>query len=104
MRPLARFLALPALIIVSVAPAAAGEKINYKKYFQSAQVISAIAAAVAFVDDCSKPLEISETRKGNTLTLGFTCPGGENEEATSYIRFNMTDDGLLIPEAFDFAG
>ena len=85
-------------------PLLAGEKVNYQKYFQSSQVLSAIAAAVAAVDNCSKPLKISERREGDALILSFTCPGGEEEEATSTIRFHDLGDGLLMPEAFDFAG
>ncbi len=80
--------------------------IDWQKYMQSSANVSAISAAVAWVDGCSKkPLLIEELKPGEgKVLLTFTCDGNEDERATAIIEFNSYGNGNLFPKKFDFAG
>jgi len=78
--------------------------INWEKYMHSAAVVSAIAAAVALVDHCSKPLNFQEIKGDGKLTLVFNCNGTEDEEAAGIIEFDIFDGGAIVPSKFSIAG
>lgn len=83
---------------------AAAADIDWRKYMQSAANVSAIAAAVAMVDNCSKSLMIEETVADTTVRLSFLCNGSEDEEAAAFIEFHKLGDDVLVPGKFEFAG
>jgi len=83
---------------------AAAADIEWRKYMQSAANVSAIAAAVAMVDHCSKKLMIEETVSETTVRLSFLCTGSEDEEAAAFIEFHKIGDDTLLPGKFEFAG
>ena len=83
---------------------AAAADIEWRKYMQSAANVSAIAAAVAMVDGCSKKLLIDETVSDTTVRLSFLCTGSEDEEAAAFIEFHKIGDDTLLPGKFEFAG
>ena len=101
-RTTATGVAFAAAFVLSASAGQAGE-IGWEKYMNSAASVAAIAAAVAMVDQCSKPLEISETRQNGQILLTFNCTGGEDEEASATVRF---DDfgGTLVPNGYLIAG
>lgn len=105
---LCRGLCTAMLVALPLSPAVADElsAAGYQKYFRSAAVLSAAAAAAAQVGACSQPLYIQEARPdtGGLIQLSFTCDGSEDEEATAIIEFREYDGGALIPERFLFAG
>ena len=78
--------------------------IDWRKYMQSAANVSAIAAAVAMVDGCSKKLLIEETVSDTTVRLSFLCNGSEDEEAAAFIEFHKIGEDALLPGKFEFAG
>lgn len=78
--------------------------INWEKYMHSAAVVSAIAAAVALVDHCSRPLDFQEIKEDGKLTLVFNCNGNEDEEAAGIIEFDVFDGGAIVPSKFSIAG
>jgi hypothetical protein len=82
----------------------AAAEIDWQKYIQSSANVSAIAAAVAFVDGCSKNLDIEESSSDGKVRLSFTCDGKEDEEGTAVIEFESFGDGPLMPKKFEFAG
>lgn len=90
---------------VSTSNEAAAAEIKWQKYMQSSANVSAIAAAVSWVDGCSKkPLLIEELNRGDgKFTLVFTCLG-EKDQASGIIHFNSYGEGSLFPEKFDRAG
>ena len=88
----------------SVSKDAAAAEINWQKYMQSAANVAAIAAAVAFVDGCSKKFKIEESSFDGKVKLTFTCSGKEDEEGTAVIEFESFSDGVLVPKKFDYAG
>ncbi|MGI9415696.1 MAG: hypothetical protein ACR2PM_18615 [Hyphomicrobiales bacterium] len=99
----------PALILlsmlsISIPGEAAAADIDWHKYMQSAANVSAIAAAVAMVDDCSKKLVIEETVSEASVRLSFMCNGTEDEEAAAFIEFHKFGDDVLVPKKFEFAG
>ncbi len=86
---------------------AAAAEIKWQKYMQSSANVSAIAAAVSWVDGCSKkPLLIEELNRGDgKFTLVFTCLGEKDQANSSgIIHFNSYGEGSLFPEKFDRAG
>ena len=83
---------------------AAAAEIDWQKYMQSAANVSAIAAAVALVDNCSKKLEIVESITEGAIRLDFICTGSEEEEATGSIEFLRFGDDGLVPQRIIFAG
>lgn len=82
---------------------AAAAEVDLQKYMQSSGNISAIAAAVAFVDHCSKKLKIVETSTDGNFRLDFICNATEHG-STGSIEFQDFGDGLLVPKEFSFAG
>jgi hypothetical protein len=102
LKPMAAAATFTIALALSATAGSAGD-IKWEKYMNSAGAVAAIAAAVAFVDGCSKPLQIEETRQDGEIWLTFNCAGGEDEEAAATITF---DDfgGVLIPKAYAFAG
>lgn len=82
---------------------AAAAEIDWQKYMQSSKNISAIAAAVAWVDHCSKKLIFKESITEGKVRLDFLCTGSE-EEATGSIEFERFGDDGLVPSKFTWAG
>jgi len=95
---------LTSACIVIAASDAAADDIDWRKYMKSAAVVSSIAAAIALVDNCGKPLQIEETKDDGKIRLSFTCSGNEDEEGTAVIEFDDFGDGVLVPSKFDLAG
>ena len=83
---------------------AAAAEIDWQKYMQSSKNVSAIAAALSWVDHCSKKLEIVESSSDGKVRLDFTCSGTEDEEATGSIEFERFGDDGLVPSKFTWAG
>jgi hypothetical protein len=83
---------------------AAAAEIKWQKYMRSSANVSAIAAAVAMVDHCSKKLGIEETISERKIRLDFICDGTEDEEGTASIEFSRFGDDGLISSEFFFAG
>ncbi len=92
-------------MLTPASPASAAE-IDWNEYVQSSFLVSAIAAAVSRVDDCSKkPLLIEEIRSGDDKrTLVFTCQGTEDEEGSSILHIERIGDGPWLARSFEFAG
>lgn len=88
----------------SVSSGVAAAEIKWQKYMQSSANVSAIAASVAIVDQCSKKLVIEETISPEKTRLDFICDGKEDEEGTASIEFTRLGDDGLIPSKFLFAG
>lgn len=89
---------------ISISKDAAAAEIDWQKYMQSSANVSAIAAAVAWVDDCSKKLKIEESISGRRVRLSFTCSGIENHGEHAVVEFDKIGDGGLVPKKFEFAG
>ena len=89
---------------VSASNEAAAAEIKWQKYMQSSANVSAIAAAVALVDSCSKKLIIEETISKEKIRLDFICYGTKDDDATSSIEFLRVSDEYLMPKNFLFAG
>ena len=89
---------------MSASNEAAAAEIDWQKYMQSAVNISAIAAAVAWVDDCSKKLIFKESNSEGNVRLDAICDGADNKDATSSIEFKRFGKDGLIPSKFSWAG
>jgi len=94
---------LSVCLVASGSDATAAD-VDWRKFMNSAAVVSSIAAAIALVDDCSKPLTIEETKNDGKIRLSFTCDGNADEEATSVIEFESLGEGVLVPSRFFLAG
>ena len=93
-----------ALLPFAVTSSALADEIDWQKYLQSGAVAAAIASAVAQVDQCTNPLDISESKNGNTWRLVFTCLGSEEEQASAIVEFVELSKGVLVPSRFELAG
>ena len=96
-------LAAIAVSITLNATVAQAGQVGWDKYMNSAANVAAIAAAVALVGNCSKPLEFDETRQDGQINLTVLCSGGEDEEAAVIVTFDDLG-GTLIPNGYQFAG
>ena len=82
-----------------------GKQINWQEYMVSAGLVSAIAAAISYVDDCSKPLVIEEWRRSKgKRDLVFNCYGSEDEEGSSILSNQRFGTSPWLPAGFKFAG
>lgn len=94
--------AMTVSVALSATVAQAGQ-VGWDKYMNSAANVAAIAAAVALVGNCSKPLEFEEAREDGQIRLTVLCNGGEDEEAAVIVTFDDLG-GTLIPHGYQFAG
>jgi len=79
-------------------------RIDYQKYFQSAHVLSAVAAAVSGLGEC-KNLGFEENMEGeDTLVLSVTCFHDEGYRSSVIVRFNYAGDDFLTLRSFQYAG
>ncbi len=92
-----------ALSVALIATVAQAGQVGWEKYMNSAANVAAIAAAVALVGNCSKPLEFEEARQDGQIRLTVFCNGGEDEEAAVIVTFDDLG-GTLIPHGYQFAG
>ena len=102
-RALKRSIAMLFAVVILSAPATANE-IDLSKYMRSASTLSALASALAAVDDCSVPIQIAEEELDGKLRLMFHCQGSEDDEAASGVEFDVYGEDLIIPSRFLFAG
>lgn len=94
--------AIAASLMLGGASAQAGQ-VGWDKYMRSAASVAAIAAAVALVGECSKPLEFEEMKQDGQVLLTVFCNGSEDEEFAVIVTFDDFGDGL-IPNGYQLAG
>ena len=94
--------AIAVSLMLGGAPAQAGQ-VGWDKYMNSAASVAAIAAAVAMVGKCSKPLEFDEMKQDGQVLLTVLCNGSEDEEFAVIVTFDDFD-GALIPNGYQLAG
>ncbi|MBL4892911.1 MAG: hypothetical protein JKX91_14025 [Rhizobiaceae bacterium] len=70
---------------------------------QSSANISAIATAVARVDNCANKLIFEETSSAENIRLDFICDGTEDEDATASIEFLRLGEDILVANRFYWA-
>ena len=95
-----------AVTVLPFTSAAGAAEIRWNEYVQSSFLVSAIAAAISRVENCSKkPLLMEEISSGNDKrTLVFTCDGTEDEEGSSILHIERFGDGPWLAKSFEFAG
>ena len=69
-------------------------------------LVSSIAAAISWVDHCSKkPLLIEEWRRSDTKRdLVFTCDGTEDEEGSAILTIEKLGGPNWFPTGYSYAG
>lgn len=82
------------------------ESIDFSRYAASAATLTAVASAASLVSPCSVPLSYTEIIEESYAVLELTvaCLGEEDEEAAVILRFDMLDNGTLLPQSYEFAG
>ena len=83
-----------------------GKQINWQEYLNSALLVGSMAAAISWVDHCSKkPLLIEEWRRSDTRRdLVFTCDGTEDEEGSAILIIEKLGDDDWMPTGYSYAG
>jgi len=75
------------------------------KYVRSATSLSFMASGVAALDDCTRPLEFREMRKGALQILEILCPNGDEARFArlTYVRYvSETGQARLSPFRIEF--
>ncbi len=102
-KPISSAAAVMLVCAFTVAPARAGP-VDWTRYMSSSAAVSAIAAALSFVEKCSVPLEFDEIQQDGKRLLTLNCNGSDEEEAAVTIEFIDYGDGALLPGRFMYAG
>ncbi len=101
----ALFMTATALSVSSLA-AQDTEPFDFAKYAASSATLSAIATAVSLVEPCGQPLSYTEEiiESYGVVELTVACIGDGDEEAAVILRFDIQENGYLIPQSFELAG